>query len=419
MNKTLVYRIDWIVIFCYLILVVFGLINIYSSTYDNETSSNLNFNSLIGKQIIYFLISICFGIFILGIRTRFFQQFSFTIYIISLLSLIGLFIFGQTVNGANSWYFFQGISVQPSEFAKIATTFMIAKHLSGFQTNIKNKKSLIMGVFIILLPVSLIIMQPDPGSAIIFCSFFLIFFREGLSFNYLILTFLAIGLFLVTLLAPINFIIYSIVLISLFFIFYLKKNNPKSKIFPTIVIGISSIVFILSVNFIFNSVFEQRHRDRFNIMLGIIEDTKGLGYNINQSKIAIGSGGLTGKGFLQGTQTKGNFVPEQQTDYIFSTVGEEWGFLGSFGLITVFVVLIIRMLNQAEKQTNIFRRTFIYGISSLIFTHFVINIGMSLGLLPSIGIPLPFISSGGSSLLTFSLLIFIYLNFDSNRLNDW
>tara|TARA_B110000238_G_scaffold187655_1_gene217962 strand:+ start:9 stop:1028 length:1020 start_codon:yes stop_codon:yes gene_type:complete len=338
---------------------------------------------------------------------------------ISLLSLIGLFIFGQTVNGANSWYFLGGISVQPSEFAKIATTFMIAKHLSGFQTNIKNKKSLIMGVFIILLPVSLIIMQPDPGSAIIFCSFFLIFFREGLSFNYLILTFSAIGLFLVTLLAPINFIIYSIVLISLFFIFYLKKNNPKSKIFPTILIGISSIVFILSVNFIFNSVFEQRHRDRFNIMLGIIEDTKGLGYNINQSKIAIGSGGLTGKGFLQGTQTKGNFVPEQQTDYIFSTVGEEWGFLGSFGLITVFVVLIIRMLNQAEKQTNIFRRTFIYGISSLIFTHFVINIGMSLGLLPSIGIPLPFISYGGSSLLTFSLLIFIYLNFDSNRLNDW
>jgi rod shape determining protein RodA len=417
MNKTLIYRIDWIIIFCYLILVVFGLINIYSSTYDNETSINLN--SLIGKQIIFLLISISFGIFILGIRIRFFQQFSFIIYMISLLSLIGLFIFGQTVNGANSWYFLGGISVQPSEFAKIATTFMIAKHLSGFQTNIKNKKSLIMGVFIILLPVSLIIMQPDPGSAIIFCSFFLIFFREGLSFNYLILTFSAIGLFLVTLLAPINFIIYSIVLISLFFIFYLKKNNPKSKIFPTILIGISSIVFILSVNFIFNSVFEQRHRDRFNIMLGIIEDTKGLGYNINQSKIAIGSGGLTGKGFLQGTQTKGNFVPEQQTDYIFSTVGEEWGFLGSFGLITVFVVLIIRMLNQAEKQTNIFRRTFIYGISSLIFTHFVINIGMSLGLLPTIGIPLPFISYGGSSLLTFSLLIFIYLNFDSNRLNDW
>jgi rod shape determining protein RodA len=197
MNKTLIYRIDWIIIFCYLILVVFGLINIYSSTYDNETSSNLN--SLIGKQIIFLLISISFGIFILGIRTRFFQQFSFIIYMISLLSLIGLFIFGQTVNGANSWYFLGGISVQPSEFAKIATTFMIAKHLSGFQTNIKNKKSLIMGVFIILLPVSLIIMQPDPGSAIIFCSFFLIFFREGLSFNYLILTFSAIGLFLVTL----------------------------------------------------------------------------------------------------------------------------------------------------------------------------------------------------------------------------
>ena len=166
-------------------------------------------------------------------------------------------------------------------------------------------------------------------------------------------------------------------------------------------------------------MFQQRHRDRFNVMLGIIEDTKGLGYNINQSKIAIGSGGLSGKGFLQGTQTKGNFVPQQQTDYIFSTVGEEWGFIGSFSLIVVFVILIVRMLNQAGKQTNTFRRTFIYGISSLIFFHFTINIGMSLGLFPTVGIPLPFISSGGSSLLTFSLLIFIYLNFDANRLNDW
>ena len=296
---------------------------------------------------------------------------------------------------------------------------MIAKHLSNFQTNIKNKKYLIIGLCIIALPSSLIIIQPDPGSAVIFFSFFLVFFREGLSFNYLILSILAIFLFIVTLLYPINFVFYSIFLISLFFIFYLKKFNIKSKIFPLLLIFISSVIFVLSVSFIFNSVFEQRHRDRFNIILGVIEDTKGIGYNINQSKIAIGSGGLTGKGFLQGTQTKGNFVPEQQTDYIFSTVGEEWGFLGSLGLIIIFVILIIRMLNQAEKQTNIFRRTFIYSICSLIFSHFSINIGMSLGLLPTIGIPLPFISSGGSSLLTFSLLIFIYLNFDSNRLNDW
>ena len=392
MSKSFIYRLDWIVIFCYLILVFFGIINIYSSSYSQEMFYSSNFKSLVGKQVIFLLISISIGIFILGIRIQFFQQFSYTIYTISILSLIGLFIFGQTINGATSWYIFKGISIQPSEFAKIATAFMIAKHLSNFETNIKNKKSLIIGLCIIALPSSLIIIQPDPGSAVIFFSSFLVFFREGLSFNFLI---------------------------SLFFIFYLKKFNIKSKIFPLLLIVISSVIFVFSVNFIFNSVFEQRHRDRFNIILGVIEDTKGIGYNINQSKIAIGSGGLTGKGFLQGTQTKGNFVPEQQTDYIFSTVGEEWGFLGSLGLIMIFVILIVRMLNQAEKQTNIFRRTFIYSICSLIFSHFSINIGMSLGLLPTIGIPLPFISSGGSSLLTFSLLIFIYLNFDSNRLNDW
>lgn len=419
MSKSFIYRLDWIVIFCYLILVFFGIINIYSSSYSQEMFYSSNFKSLVGKQVIFLLISISIGIFILGIRIQFFQQFSYTIYTISILSLIGLFIFGQTINGATSWYIFKGISIQPSEFAKIATAFMIAKHLSNFETNIKNKKSLIIGLCIIALPSSLIIIQPDPGSAVIFFSFFLVFFREGLSFNYLILSILAIFLFIVTLLYPINFVFYSIFLISLFFIFYLKKFNIKSKIFPLLLIVISSVIFVFSVNFIFNSVFEQRHRDRFNIILGVIEDTKGIGYNINQSKIAIGSGGLTGKGFLQGTQTKGNFVPEQQTDYIFSTVGEEWGFLGSLGLIMIFVILIVRMLNQAEKQTNIFRRTFIYSICSLIFSHFSINIGMSLGLLPTIGIPLPFISSGGSSLLTFSLLIFIYLNFDSNRLNDW
>jgi rod shape determining protein RodA len=213
--------------------------------------------------------------------------------------------------------------------------------------------------------------------------------------------------------------IYSIVLISFFLFFYFRKKKNNLNNFPILSIGLLSIIFIFSVNFIFNSVFDQRHRDRFNVILGITQDSRGIGYNIEQSKIAIGSGGLSGKGFLQGTQTKGNFVPEQQTDYIFTTVGEEWGFIGGFGLIAIFVILIVRMLNQAEKQTNIFKRTIIYCIASIFFGHFTINIGMTLGLLPTIGIPLPFMSAGGSSLLTFSLFIFIYLNFDSNRLSDW
>jgi len=419
MNKPFIYRLDWIIIFCYFFLLFFGVINIYSSTYNNEIINTLSSNNLIGKQILFIFISISIGVFILGIRFRFFQQFSYIIYITSIISLIGLFIFGQTINSATSWYLFGGISIQPSEFAKIATALVISKHLSSFQADIKNKKTLIIGVLFILLPAFLITIQPDPGSAIIFCSFFLLFFREGLSFNYLILATLGAILFIITLLFPVNYIVYLITLIGLTFLYFLKKYNPKTKIFPYISLGVIAIIFVFFVNFIFNSVFEQKHRDRFNIILGIIEDTKGLGYNINQSKIAIGSGGLTGKGFLQGTQTKGNFVPEQHTDYIFSTVGEEWGFIGSFSLIIVFVILIVRMLNQAEKQTNTFRRIFIYAISSLIFFHFTINIGMSLGLFPTVGIPLPFISSGGSSLLAFSLLIFIYLNFDANRLNDW
>ena len=419
MSKTLIYRLDWVIILCYIFLVSFGLINIYSSTYTSEIIDLFSLKNLTGKQILFLIISILSGIFVSAIRTRFFQQFSYLIYIVSILSLIGLFVFGEKINGATSWYVFSGGSFQPSEFAKIACAFMISKYLSEFDTDIKNTKSLFIGLLIISLPAFLIAFQPDPGSAIIFCSLFLVFFREGLSFNYLIFIILSLILFLITLLVPKDFIIYSITLISFLFIYFSKKTNSKIKIFSILSLAITSIIFVLSVNFIFNSLFEQRHRDRFNIILGVIEDNKGLGYNINQSKIAIGSGGLTGKGFLQGTQTKGNFVPEQQTDYIFSTVGEEWGFIGSFFLIIVYVILILRMLNQAEKQTNVFRRTFIYSISSLFFLHFVINIGMSLGLLPTIGIPLPFISAGGSSLLSFSLMIFIYLNFDANRLNEW
>ena len=419
MSKTLIYRFDWVIILCYLFLVSFGLINIYSSTYTSEIIDLFSLKNLTGKQILFLIISILSGVFISGIRTRFFQQFSYLIYIASIVSLIGLFVFGKKINGATSWYVFSGGSFQPAEFAKIACAFMISKYLSEFDTDIKKTKSLFIGLLIISLPAFLIAFQPDPGSAIIFCSLFLVFFKEGLSFNYLIFIVLSLILFLITLLVPTDFIIYSITLIGFLFIYFSKKTNSKIKIFSILSLALTSIIFVLSVNFIFNSLFEQRHRDRFNIILGVIEDNKGLGYNINQSKIAIGSGGLTGKGFLQGTQTKGNFVPEQQTDYIFSTVGEEWGFIGSFFLIIVYVILILRMLNQAEKQTNVFRRTFIYSISSLFFLHFVINIGMSLGLLPTIGIPLPFISAGGSSLLSFSLMIFIYLNFDANRLNEW
>ena len=419
MNKPFIYRLDWLTIFCYLMLIVFGFINIYSSTISSESNDLFKLNSVFEKQILFFFVSILIGVFILGIRTKFFQQFSNIIYFACILSLISVLIFGQTINGATSWFTIGGIGIQPSEFGKIGTSLMISKYLSDFQININDRKSIIIASLIILVPSFLIIIQPDPGSAIIFCSLFLVFFREGLSFNYLILIIVASLLFIITLLFSIDNILYSIVTITILYVFISKIKKFKINTLFISSLALSASFFVMSVSFIFNDVFEQRHRDRFNIILGIIEDSKGIGYNINQSKIAIGSGGLTGKGFLKGTQTKGDFVPEQQTDYIFTTVGEEWGFIGSFGLIIVLSILIIRMANQAEKQANIFRRAFIYCICSLLFSHFTVNIGMSLGLFPTVGIPLPFISSGGSNLITFSLLIFIYLNFDANRLNDW
>ena len=418
MNKVFLYRLDWLVILCYLILVLVGVVNIYSSTFNNLNEVFV-YNSLAGKHLIIFIISLVFGFFILFIRTQFFQQLSYLIYFVSILLLIGLFFFGETINSATSWYIIKGFSLQPSELAKIGTAFAISRHLSDFNTDIKKFRYLFTGLIIILIPFILIILQPDPGSAIIFGSFFLVFFREGLSFNYLIFSLFGLVLFVSTLIIPINYIILLIILIGFIIFYFSKRTNKKTRVLPYITFILISTIFILSVNFIFNSVFEQRHRDRFNVILGSVEDSRGLGYNINQSKIAIGSGGLLGKGFLEGTQTKGNFVPEQQTDYIFSTVGEEWGFIGSSTLIMIYVVLIIRMINRAEKQSNIFRRNFIYAICCLMLSHFTINIGMSLGLIPTVGIPLPLISSGGSTLLTFSLLIFIYLNFDSNRLNEW
>lgn len=340
-------------------------------------------------------------------------------YCFSLLLLAGLFLFGKTVSGATSWYNVAGLSLQPSELAKITTALMIASLLSKFQSDVKNPITLLkLGSFLIL-PFLLVALQPDLGTALVFGSFFFPLFREGLNYAYLIIFLSVLTLFFITL--SFNFEVVIGIISMVFFIIYfiLRNMNPKIKFWPFFIFLIISIAFSFSVDYIFNNVFEQRHRDRINIVIGKEIDTQGIGYNINQSKIAIGSGGLNGKGFLEGTQTKGDFVPEQHTDYIFSTIGEEWGFIGALFVIALFSLLIFRIIFQAEKQTNKFRRIYSYGVAGLIFTHFFINIGMSLGMVPTIGIPLPFISYGGSSILAFSIMIFIHLNFDANRLNDW
>tara|TARA_B100000941_G_C28476462_1_gene539485 strand:- start:317 stop:1540 length:1224 start_codon:yes stop_codon:yes gene_type:complete len=406
-------------IFIYLTLVTIGIFNVYSATFEDSTNSFLEISQPVGKQILFFIISIFFGLIILGINIKFFEHLAVSIYFFGLFLLVGLFFFGKTVSGATSWYNLFGLSIQPSELAKLFTSLMISSLLSKFQSDLKNTKTLLKIIGYISIPFFLIFLQPDPGTALVFFAFFFPLFREGLNYAYFIVFICLLLLFFITisfdLILAIGIIIFLIFTIFLF----LKRYNPKIKNWTLIILFLIATGFSFSVDFIFNDIFEQRHRDRINLVLGKEVDTQGIGYNINQSKIAIGSGGLKGKGFLQGTQTKGNFVPEQHTDYIFSTIGEEWGFLGSIFVIILFCFFITRVIIKAEKQTSRFRRVFCYCFAGLIFTHFFINIGMSLGLVPTIGIPLPFISYGGSSLFTFSVMFFIFLNFDLNRLNDW
>ena len=419
MNNNIIARLDWLLILMYIILVTFGITNVYSSTYNDAVTSIFDLTQPVGKQIVFLGLSLFIGGLILAINVKFFEQFAMLSYIVGILLLIGLFVFGKTISGATSWYSFGGTSLQPSELVKVATALIIAKSMGLFQTDLKKPTTLLKIGCFLLLPAFLIVLQPDPGSAIIFGAFFFPLFREGLNYSYLFMFLGLVGLFLITLSFQIGIAIIIIMAVIAVLFYFIKKSRRKVKVWPFLLVLVISIGFSYSVDFIFNNIFEQRHRDRINIVLGKETDTKGIGYNINQSKIAIGSGEFSGKGFLKGTQTKGNFVPEQHTDYIFSTIGEEWGFVGGVLVIFLFCGLIMRIILSAEKQVNTFRRVFSYGVASLIFVHFLINIGMSLGMVPTIGIPLPFISYGGSSLLAFSILIFIHLNLDANRLNDW
>ena len=416
MNRSL--RLDWITIAIYLALVCFGITNIYSSTFDENQPELFNLSRSIGKQLLFFGVSIAAAIFILAAPSKIFERFSSIIYLATILLLIGLYPFGSTISGARSWYVLGGVSLQPAEFAKVAVALAIAKLLSEIHIDLRKLNSLLQVAFIIAFPMGLILFQPDAGSALVFGSFLFVLFREGLKPVYLLLIAAMLFFFLLTLIAPLPFVYVSILTVVISLCFFSKKVNKKVVIFPYLIAVFISSGYVYSVDYIFNDIFEQRHRDRINIVLGKEVDTQGIGYNLNQSKIAIGSGGWEGKGFLQGTQTKGGFVPEQHTDYIFSTIGEEWGFKGTASVVLLFTFLILRILSRAEAQKNNFSRVYAYSVASMLFVHFFVNIGMSIGLVPTIGIPLPFISYGGSSLLAFTILIAIYLNQDANRLNE-
>ncbi len=404
---------DWLTIFLYLALVAIGWVNIYSASANETIEPFSTFQEEYVKQLVWIGLSLLLIVVVLALDSKFYNRFGSIIYLVSLVSLLGLFIFGKNINGATSWYALGPASIQPSEFAKAATALALAKFISDIQTNIKSYKHQLQAFIIIVLPALFIIPQPDPGSALVYAAFLFPLYREGLHFIYLLLGFFAAALFFGTLLLGTTWISILIVLIAAFVYFWRRKKRPNLLKYG--LISLICIGFAFSVNYIFNNVFEQRHRDRFNIVLGKETDSKGIGYNTNQSEIAIGSGGWTGKGWTQGTQTKGNFVPEQQTDYIFTTVGEEWGFLGSMVVIVLFILLIVRILSRAEQQKAQFNRVYGYSVASILFIHFFVNIGMVTGLLPTIGIPLPFFSYGGSGLWGFTILLFIFVRLDASN----
>lgn len=423
-GKSVLKRLDWFSVLIYIALVFIGWINIYSSTFTDDNPSIFNFSSLHGKQVFFIGTSALSIIIILALEANFYERFSSLFYIISIVLLLGLFIFGKTIAGATSWYDLGFFNLQPSEFAKVATALALAKYLSDIQTDIKRQKDQLIAILIILIPAFLIIPQPDPGSALVFFALIFVIFREGLPLYYLGIGFMVILIFILTLMFGTIWVAIILGLLLALFLL-LKKPSFKVPIIPVALIYVAIVLFSLSVNFVFNSVFEQRHRDRFSLWLRLEKDPKKLeeirkdiGYNTYQSEKAIESGGLSGKGFLEGTRTKGDFVPEQHTDYIFSTVGEEWGFMGTATVVILFTTLLLRLVYLSERQKNDFSRMYGYGVISILFVHYFINIGMVTGVLPTIGIPLPFFSYGGSGLLFFTALLFIFLKLDANRLNE-
>jgi len=433
--------IDWVIVGLYAILVLMGWANIYAAVYNEGHDSIFDLSQNYGKQMIWILTSIVIVFVVLMTDREFFSVFSISIYIVMILLLIGVLIFGKEIGGSKSWFVIGSFRLQPSEFAKFATCMAIAKYLSNFNIRIGKMKTILFSLGIIGLPFILILLQGDAGSALVYLSFVFLMYREGLSGNFLLVGLYSIILFIVTLLLqsasitiPFDILIsgkgvlvfiLGVIGILAIIPFWRSRNKrggiQQLKVIALIVTLILSLsaMYIFSVDYVFSDVLSDHQRNRINELLSITSDPKGAGYNVNQSKIAIGSGGFAGKGYLQGTQTKFDFVPEQSTDFIFCTVGEEWGFIGSFVVISLFLILLIRIVVVAERQRSDFSRIYGYGVASILFFHLAINIGMTIGLAPVIGIPLPFFSYGGSSLWGFTILLFVFVKLDAYRLESF
>jgi rod shape determining protein RodA len=407
-------NVDWMTIYLFVALVFFGWINIYASQYNDDQSLIFDFSQRHGKQLIFIGASFFVAFIVLIIDWKFFDACSYFLYGVIILLLVGLFIWGTATAGSISWFNIGNYKFQPSEFAKFATILALAKYLNTHGIKLQSFQTKLKSFLIISLPLLLITLQNDLGTALVFLSLILVLYREGLSGNILFIGLVAAILFIVTLL--LNKFIFIGILVAISLLLFLFSRRKKKE-FIIIISGlVMAVSFVFSVSYIFSNILAPHQVERINILLGREIDPHGTGYNLIQSKIAIGSGGFFGKGFLEGTQTRFDFVPEQSTDFIFCTIGEEWGFFGSLIFIVVFVALLIRIINLAERQRSTFCRIYGYGVASVLFVHFAINIGMTIGLAPVIGIPLPFISYGGSSLIGFTILLFIFLNLDSYRL---
>jgi len=420
-QNNIFFGIDWLLVLFFTLLVGFGWINIYAASYTDESIQAFDFSSKYGKQLLWILFSIPLIILILFINAKFYQRFSSIFFIFSLLTLIGLFLFGTEINGAKSWYRFGSIGIQPSEFAKAFTALALAKLMSDRKYNLSILKNQLKAFIIIFLPAFLIALH-DPGSAIIYLAFFFVLNREGLTLAYIIFGALCIVLFIATILVGVKVIISSLfILITTFIIYNIYRNKRFLKFnwIKVVAMYLFSSLFIFSADYSYNNILKKHQRDRFEVILGKTSDTKQIGYNTDQSIQTISSGKFWGKGFLEGDKTQGNFVPAQDTDYIFSVVGEEWGFVGSSFVIVLFMALLYRIIYRAEKHANKFGRIYGYGVASILFFHLIVNIGMVIGVLPTVGIPLPFFSYGGSSLWGFTLLLFIFIKLDAQKSYDW
>ncbi len=414
MNTSEKTKLDWITVFMYLTLALFGWLSVYSSSYSEINGNIFPLSSIAGKQLFFIIISIILGSLILLTDSKIIPKIGYLAYIFTVGCLILVLIFGKEVGGAKAWFKFGSFGLQPSEFAKVGTILAIAKFINKQNLYFDKFSVLVKVGVIIFIPTTLILLQPDAGSALIYMSLIIMFFREGLPLRYIISIILIIILSLITIIVGVNASLILLITLTIILGYLLKKNKQRLILALLFFIGYSTI--ITTVNYSYENILGAHQKERIDVIIGKEKNKLGSGYNLNQSLIAIGSGGFFGKGYLKGTQTKGNFVPEQNTDFIFCTIGEEFGFMGSLIVIILFMLFVIRLIILSEKQTSRFSRVIGYSVVSILLGHIFINIGMTIGLIPVIGIPLPFFSYGGSSMLAFTMLIFIFLRLDLSRL---